>query len=133
VTAHFDPAMKKNRTRGPELAHFKELLEEQRDELLRKTQRAAMGEVQLDPDDFPDEIDTASMEVELALVGRLRDRERGLLHKIHLALERLEDGTFGECAGCREEIDIRRLEVRPVAELCIDCKARQERIEGTML
>jgi DnaK suppressor protein len=131
MTAHFTAAGSKHRKR--ELTHFQRILEEQREELLRVAQRAATGEVQLDPDDFPDEIDAASAEIELALIGRLRARERGLLNKIHLALERLENGTFGECADCGEEIDIRRLEARPVAELCIDCKSRQERIERSVM
>jgi DnaK suppressor protein len=130
MTAHFTTTISKHRQQ--EIAHFQHILEEQRDELLRNAQRAASGEVQLDPDDFPDEIDAASAEVELALIGRLRARERGLLNKIYLALERFENGTFGECVECGEEIDIRRLAARPVAELCIDCKARQERIERSL-
>lgn len=130
MTAHLTAAISKHRKQ--ELAQFQTILEEQREELLRSAQRAATGEVQLDPDDFPDEIDAASAEIELALIGRLRARERGLLNKIHLALERLENGTFGECEGCGEDIDIRRLEARPVAELCIDCKSRQERMERSV-
>ena len=73
--------MKKRETRK-----FKKVLEEQRDELLENTRRTLGGDIHLDPDDFPDEIDTASSEQNLAFQGKLRERERGLLSKIMLAL-----------------------------------------------
>ncbi len=91
--------------------------------------RTLSGDIHLDPDDFPDEIDTASSEQGLSFIGRLRERERGLLNKIDGALKKIEDGDFGECENCGEDIGIKRLEARPVAELCIDCKAEQEKIE----
>ncbi len=91
--------------------------------------KALSGDIHLDPDDFPDEIDTASSEINLAFVGRLRERERGLLNKINLALEKIEEGVYGECESCGEEIGMKRLKARPVAELCIDCKSDQEKQE----
>ena len=94
--------------------------------------KAATGDIHLDPDDFPDEIDTASSEMNLAFMGRLRERERGLLTKIEGALEKIEDGVYGECESCGEEIGLKRLEARPVAELCIDCKAEQEKLERNL-
>ena len=94
--------------------------------------RTLAGDIHLDPDDFPDEIDTASSEVNVAFTGRLRERERGLLSKIEAALEKIEDGVYGECESCGEDIGLKRLEARPVAELCIDCKAEQEKIERGM-
>ena len=115
--------------RKRELDKFRKLLMQQRDELAGKAKRAASGDIHLDPDDFPDEIDTASSEVSLAFQGRLRERERGLLAKIDQALAKIEDGVYGECEGCGEDIGAKRLEARPVAELCIDCKAEQERRE----
>ncbi len=118
--------------RKRELTRFKQLLEEQRDQLLGNAKKALSGDIHLDPDDFPDEIDTASSEVGLAFIGRLRERERGLLNKINSALEKIEQGTFGECEQCGEEIGMKRLEARPVAELCIDCKAEQEKLERRM-
>jgi DnaK suppressor protein len=111
---------------------FKRILLDQRDQLLRNAERAVHGDVHLDPDDFPDEIDTASSEANLAFTGRLRERERGLLAKIDAALQKIEDGVYGECEMCQEEIGLKRLEARPVAELCIDCKAEQEKIERGM-
>ena len=108
---------------------FKKILEEQRDELLGNAEKTRSGEIHLDPDDFPDEIDTASSEMNLAFQGRLRERERGLLNKIEGALEKIEDGVYGECESCGEQIGLKRLQARPVAELCIDCKSEQEQLE----
>jgi DnaK suppressor protein len=111
---------------------FKKILTDMREQLLRNAERALSGDVHLDPDDFPDELDTASSEANLAFTGRLRGRERGLLAKIDAALQKIEDGVYGQCEMCEEEIDVKRLEARPVAELCIDCKAEQEKLERGM-
>jgi len=111
------------------MARFKKLLEGQRDELLANTRRTLSGDIHLDPDDFPDEIDTASSEMNLAFQGRLRERERGLLSKILQALQKIDDGVYGECEECGEAIGLKRIEARPVAELCIDCKSEQEQQE----
>lgn len=108
---------------------FKKALEEQRDEILGNARKTLSGEIHLDPDDFPDEIDTASSEMNLAFQGRLRERERGLLNKINAAIERIEDGVFGECVTCGEDISLKRIQARPMAQLCIDCKAEQEQQE----
>ena len=83
----------------------------------------------LDPDDFPDEIDTASSESGLSFIGHLRDRERTLLGKIESALDKIDAGEYGACEACEEPIALKRLEARPVARLCIDCKAQQEKVE----
>ena len=108
---------------------FKKKLIEQRDQLQGNQKRALSGDIHVDPDDFPDEIDTASSEVNLQFTGRLREREQGLLSKIDAALRKIEDGTFGQCTNCGEEIGVKRLNARPVAELCIECKAEQEKLE----
>ena len=111
---------------------FKKILTDMRDQLRKNAERALSGDVHLDPDDFPDELDTASSEANLAFTGRLRERERGLLAKIDAALQKIEDGVYGQCETCEEEIDVKRLDARPVAELCIDCKAEQEKLERGM-
>ena len=108
---------------------FKKVLEAQREELLENAQKTLSGEIHLDPDDFPDEIDVASSEMNLAFQGKLRERERGLINKIEQALRKIEDGVFGECDSCGEHISPKRIQARPVAELCIDCKAEQEALE----
>lgn len=108
---------------------FKKTLIEQRDELMGNAQRTLSGDIHLDPDDFPDEIDTASSEMNLAFQGRLRERERGLISKINKALAKIEEGIYGECESCGEQIGLKRIQARPVAELCIDCKSEQEQRE----
>ena len=112
-----------------DLVKFNTILTAQRDELLGNAKRTLAGDIHLDPDDFPDEIDTASSEINLAFTGRVRERERGLLKKVNEALERIELGEYGECENCGEAIGVKRLMARPVAELCIDCKSEQEKLE----
>lgn len=75
---------------------------------------------------FADPADRASAESDRSFTLRLRDRERRLIRKIQDAIQRIEDGTFGICEECGEEIGIDRLKARPVTTLCINCKSRQE-------
>ena len=112
-----------------DMTKFKKPLETQRDELMGNAQKTLSGDIHLDPDDFPDEIDAASSEMNLAFQGRLRERERGLIGKIEEALQKIADGVFGECESCGEAISPKRIAARPVARLCIDCKAEQEALE----
>jgi DnaK suppressor protein len=118
--------------RKRDLEKFQKILVSQRDQLNGNARRAAAGDIHLDPDDFPDEIDTASSEANLAFLGRLRERERGLLTKIEGALTKIKEGVYGECEECGEDIGLKRLEARPVAELCIDCKSEQEKLERNL-
>lgn len=118
--------------RKRELERFRKLLQRQREQLVAHAKSAMSGDIHLDPDDFPDEIDTASSEVSLAFMGRLRERERGLLAKIDGALRKIADGEYGLCENCGEEIGLKRLEARPVAELCIECKSEQEKLERSL-
>lgn len=78
---------------------------------------------------FADPADRATAESDRAFTLRLRDRERRLIHKIQAALKRIEDGTYGICEECGEDISLPRLRARPVTRLCINCKARQEEDE----
>jgi len=78
---------------------------------------------------FPDLGDQASAEIDRSFMLRLRGRERKLLKKIEDAIERIHQGVFGICDRCGEEIDIRRLEARPVTTMCIECKTQQEEEE----
>ncbi|MGX9366647.1 RNA polymerase-binding protein DksA [Desulfoplanes sp. PS50] len=78
---------------------------------------------------YADPADRASAESDRTFTLRLRDRDRKLIKKIEEALERIEDGTFGICEDCGEEIGIARLKARPVTTLCIECKSRQEEEE----
>jgi DnaK suppressor protein len=81
---------------------------------------------------FPDLGDQATAETERSFMLRLRGRERRLLKKIDDAIERIESRVFGICDKCGMEIDIRRLEARPVTTLCIECKIQQEEEEKLM-
>jgi DnaK suppressor protein len=112
-----------------DIQKLRKLLVEQRDQLVGNTKKALSGDIHVDPDDFPDEMDTASSEVNLQFTGRLREREQGLLAKIDAALEKIEQGEYGACVSCGEDIGVKRLQARPVAELCIDCKSEQEKLE----
>lgn len=78
---------------------------------------------------FADPADRATAESDRAFTLRLRDRERRLISKIRAALQRIEDGTYGVCEECGEDISLARLKARPVTRLCINCKARQEEDE----
>jgi len=110
------------------LKYFKDLLQKQLDDLLAE----AGGTVKAmsDKEDiFPDPVDRASLESDRNFILRIRDRERKLIAKIRKALERTEDGTFGVCEGCGEDISEKRLKIRPVTTFCIDCKEEQENEE----
>ena len=78
---------------------------------------------------FADPAARASAESDRAFTLRIRDRERRLIRKIQSALQRIDDGTYGICDECGEEIAIPRLKARPVTRLCINCKAKQEEDE----
>ncbi len=112
-----------------DLTRFKKLLLEQKDQVQGNAQKTLSGDIHVDPDDFPDEMDSASSEVNLQFAGRLREREQGLLSKINAALVKIEEGEYGECQSCGEQIGVARLKARPVAELCIECKSEQEKLE----
>jgi DnaK suppressor protein len=75
---------------------------------------------------FPDPVDRAAQEEEFSLELRARDRERKLLKKIEKTLQKIEDEDFGYCDTCGIEIGIKRLEARPTADQCIDCKTLAE-------
>ncbi len=115
--------------RKRDLERFRETLLDQKTQIVAHTRQMLDGEVHVDSDALPDEIDTAVSESSLWLTGRMREREFGLLHKIEKSLERIERGTYGECESCGEEIGLKRLRARPVADFCIDCKGDQERLE----
>jgi len=116
-----------------ELKKFQELLEEKRKAVLeRAREMLAVENMALDTNDLPDEMDLASSEYLQSFEFRLRGREKSLLSKLDLALKKIEDGSFGICEICEEQIGKKRLEARPETTLCIKCKEDQEREERTM-
>jgi DnaK suppressor protein len=112
-----------------QLKKFRAQLEERRDEIIKKAKQTLGEDMTLDVDDLPDEMDLASSEYLQSFTFRLRGREKTFLDKINKALTKLDDGTFGTCEECGEEISLRRLEARPETNLCIRCKEDQERAE----
>jgi len=110
------------------LDEFRQILQQQLDELLREAGKT-VAEMSDEKTNFPDPTDRASLESDRNFELRIRDRERKLINKIREALERIEEGEFGICESCEEEIGEARLKARPVTTLCIDCKTEQERQE----
>jgi DnaK suppressor protein len=112
-----------------QLKKFKTLLTEKRDEIVKKAKQTLEEDMALDANDLPDEMDLASSEYLQSFTFRLRGREKVFLDKIEKALRKIDDGSFGVCESCGEEIAIKRLEARPETTLCIRCKEEQERAE----
>jgi DnaK suppressor protein len=110
------------------LAYFRTLLNQWMEDIAEGAKDTVV-EMTDEDDTFPDPTDRATLESDRNFVLRMRDRERKLRSKIMKALERLENGTFGICEVCGEEISVDRLKVRPVTTLCIECKEQQEQQE----
>jgi DnaK suppressor protein len=107
---------------------FRSLLQEEMRVLLEDAGKT-VSEMTAETTNFPDPNDRATQESDRSFELRIRDRERKLINKIKEALDRIEEGTFGICEMCEEEIGEARLKARPVTTLCIDCKMEQERKE----
>ena len=110
------------------IEEFQKILQGQLEELLREADKT-VSEMTDEKTNFPDPTDRASLESDRNFELRIRDRERKLIMKIREALERIENGEFGICENCEEEIGAARLKARPVTTLCIECKTEQERQE----
>lgn len=115
-----------------QLAHFSALLSAWRMQLRQEVDRT-LSHMQDEAANFPDPVDRATQEEEFSLELRARDRERRLIKKIEKTLNRIEEGDFGYCDACGVEIGVRRLEARPTADLCIDCKTLAEIKEKQLL
>ena len=109
-----------------DVKRFKDLLLEERANIIKKASKTLSEEATVDVSELPDEIDQASAEYNQSFIFRLRDREKYYLSKVDKALKKIEAGEFGVCESCGEEISIKRLEARPVTTLCIRCKEEQE-------
>ncbi|KMT66242.1 RNA polymerase-binding protein DksA [Catenovulum maritimum] len=105
--------------------HFKKILSTWRSQLRAEVDKT-MHHMQDEAANFPDPVDRASQEEEFSLELRTRDRERKLIKKIEKTLQLIESDDFGFCDECGVDIGIRRLEARPTADLCIDCKTLAE-------
>ncbi len=116
---------------GKQEAHFEAILKAWKQELMEEVDRT-VHHMQDEAANFPDPNDRASQESEFSLELRTRDRERKLIKKIDEILSKLENHEYGYCESCGVEIGIRRLEARPTATLCIDCKTLDEIREKQM-
>jgi len=114
-----------------QLQHFIGILNNWKSELMQEVDRT-VHHMQDEAANFPDPNDRATQESEFSLELRTRDRERKLIKKIDEALKSIEAGDYGYCETCGVEIGIRRLEARPTATLCIDCKTLDEIREKQM-
>lgn len=110
------------------LKKFKKLFEEQKKSLLF-SDRVVREDFSVNSDDRFDELDQATSDIEQSMRMRLRNREALYLKKLEEALKRIDEGTFGDCEECGEEIGQNRLLARPTATLCVSCKEEQERKE----
>jgi len=108
-----------------QLVHFRHKLAEWKQQLMEEVDRT-VGHMKDDATNFPDPNDRATQEEEFSLELRTRDRERKLIKKINEAVKRIEENEYGYCETCGVEIGVGRLEARPTAELCIDCKTLEE-------
>ena len=111
--------------------HFRDILLAWKRELMDEVDRT-VHHMKDEAANFPDPNDRASQESEFSLELRTRDRERKLIKKIEQTLNKLDSHEYGYCDSCGVEIGIRRLEARPTASLCIDCKTLEEIKERQM-
>ena len=108
-----------------QLTHFKSILSAWRNQLREEVDRTKLH-MQDEAANFPDPVDRAAQEEEFSIELRTRDRERKLIKKIEKTLRLIDEDDFGFCNSCGIEIGIRRLEARPTADLCVDCKTLAE-------
>ena len=108
--------------------HFRAILEQLKREMMGDIDRT-VHTMQDEATVFADPNDRASQESDIALELRNRDRERKLIKKVDESIKRIDDGDYGFCDSCGVEIGLKRMEARPTATLCIDCKTLEEHRE----
>ena len=111
-----------------DLEFFRKMLKQQLEELTQRSDATIAGLLNSTVSSA-DPLDRTSLESERDFTLRMLDRENKLILKIKKTLGKIEDQSFGICEVCSEEIDIERLKLRPVTELCIGCKIHQEKLE----
>ncbi|WP_022847113.1 MULTISPECIES: TraR/DksA family transcriptional regulator [unclassified Desulfurobacterium] len=111
-----------------QLQEFKKILEEKKRELIEDIKRGILEEASAERE-VGDLVDMSTEEILRTFEMRIRDREAKYLKKIEKALQKIEEGTYGICEECGKCISYERLKLRPVAELCINCKLKQEKLE----
>lgn len=114
-----------------QMQYFDAILRAWKSELMTEVDKT-VSHMQNDATNFPDPNDRATHESDFSIEIRTRDRERKLIKKIDESLQSIDSGDYGFCKSCGVEIGIKRLEARPTAELCIDCKTLDEMREKQM-
>jgi DnaK suppressor protein len=112
------------------LEHFKNLLLKHRQQILNVGLLNKSDDLHVSEEDLADEMDLATSLIQQQLTCTIRDREYAKLRRIDLALEKVQEGTYGHCEECEEEIGSKRLENQPWAELCITHAEEKEREES---
>ena len=110
------------------VAYFKMVLENELRELELKADGAVSSSI-LTNGYAADPLDRTAMDMDIGTILRIRDRESKLMRKIQESLDKIEDGTYGICEMCEEDISVARLKARPVARFCITCKKKMELFE----
>ncbi len=128
---HYQPQPDEEYMNNAQLEHFRQKLLAWKKELLEEVART-VDHMRDDASNFPDPTDRATQEEGFALELRTRDRERKLVKKIDESLRQMETGDYGYCKSCGVEIGLPRLEARPTATKCIDCKTLDEIREKQM-
>lgn len=108
---------------------FKKLLTEQLEALLEHAGIMVHDLIEKDYEASPDPLDRASFESDRGTTLRIKDRESRLIRKILMSLENIENGSYGICEMCENEISLERLKARPVTNYCITCKTKMEASE----
>lgn len=108
-----------------QLVHFLKILQDWRTNLMEEVDRT-VNHLQDEASNFPDPLDRAVQEEEFGIELRTRDRERRLIKKINETIDRIDQDDYGYCDTCGVEIGLRRLEARPTATQCVDCKSLDE-------
>ena len=125
------PTKKTQQPKGfaEKIEKIRKKLDEQKRQLLAEAEGTINDSMNPEIENFPDMGDQAAAESDRSFELRIRDRERKLLAKIREAIERIDEGTYGICDECGDEISNKRLEARPVTTQCIECKTLQENQE----
>ncbi len=123
--APYQPGVNEEYMSEEQLEHFRLILNQWKDQLMQEVD-STVGHMKEEAILYPDPLDRAAQEEGFNLELRTRDRERRLIKKIEMSLDKIDNGEYGFCQSCGTEIGLRRLEARPTADKCIDCKTFEE-------
>jgi len=125
ISKKYKPTQKEKFMNAKMKEYFRQKLENWKNELLKESSQT-LNNLQSENEAKPDMTDRASEEIDRTFELRTRDRERKLINKIASSLEQIKQDDYGYCYGCGCEIGVKRLEARPTATHCIDCKTLDE-------